>query len=365
MFHARKFLDWKKEAKFMKCLLVVTGRGLGGDAAIALNAIKALEKRGIECEIALDESAPGILFEKNGYSWHKISIPQAGGHKATKASALKGALKLIPAAFKARSAIKKSGCDFVLGVLGGGAIVGSLGGKLARKTTFSLISTPLDSTVCPKLNYCFLFPEIDKYRWETLPKNMERSFYPLSDDCGRGNANVALEKLREFPNFDENKKTILFSSGSSIFNGMIDAINLVANETDEYNLVLVGLPLDESYLDSLDDSKVIYAGYINWMNDLFKFADLTVLTDDGISIQEALTSEKPIIALTRIKWGRYQNMAGVYTGAIIESEVSDVCKSIDEAFRNYDSLQKNASAYGKQCAQAADNLVDRMLKKLE
>ena len=50
----------------MKALLVVTGRGLGGDAAIALNLIKALEKRGVSCEIALDESAPGILFKKHG-----------------------------------------------------------------------------------------------------------------------------------------------------------------------------------------------------------------------------------------------------------------------------------------------------------
>ena len=32
----------------MKALLVVTGRGLGGDAAIALNTLKALEKKGVE-----------------------------------------------------------------------------------------------------------------------------------------------------------------------------------------------------------------------------------------------------------------------------------------------------------------------------
>lgn len=348
----------------MKCLLVVTGRGLGGDAVIALNAMSALERRGVECEVALDASAPGLLFEKNGYSWHKISIPQAGGHKATKLSAIKGALKLMPAAFKARKAIKKSKPDFVLGVLGGGAIVGSLGGKLARKTTFSLISTPLDSKVCPKLNYCYLFPEIDVYRLDNLPKNMERSFYPLSENCGEGDEKVALQNLREFPNFDENKKTIFFTSGSSIFKGMIDAINLVADETDEYNLVLVGLPLEDEYLDELND-KVIYAGYINWMKDLFKFADLNVLTDDGISIQEALVAGKPIVTLTRIKWGRYENMAGVYVGAMIESEVKDVCKSIDEAFKNYDSLQDNAQRYGRQCAEAADNMADSMLKKLE
>jgi UDP-N-acetylglucosamine--N-acetylmuramyl-(pentapeptide) pyrophosphoryl-undecaprenol N-acetylglucosamine transferase len=47
----------------MKALVVVTGRGLGGDAAIALNVIKLFEKRGVTCEIALDESAPGILFK--------------------------------------------------------------------------------------------------------------------------------------------------------------------------------------------------------------------------------------------------------------------------------------------------------------
>ena len=107
----------------MKALFVVTGRGLGGDAAIALNLIKVLEKRGVTCEIALDESAHGTLFEKNGYSWHKISIPQAGGHSATKASAAKGAIKLANATRKARSLIKKLDVDFVIGVLGGGAIV--------------------------------------------------------------------------------------------------------------------------------------------------------------------------------------------------------------------------------------------------
>ena len=175
----------------MKALLVVTGRGLGGDAAIAINTIKALEKKGVQCEIALDESAPGTLFKKKGYSWHKISIPQAGGHAATKLSAAKGAMKLMTATFKARSLIKKLDVDFVVGVLGGGAIVGSLGSKFARKPAFSLISTPLDSKVCPKFNKCFLFPEIDIFRWESLPKNMERSFYPLSDDIGHGDVDKA------------------------------------------------------------------------------------------------------------------------------------------------------------------------------
>lgn len=349
----------------MKTLFIVTGRGLGGDAMIALNVIKALEKRGVQCEIALDESAHGTLFEKNGYSWHKISIPQAGGHSATKLSAAKGAIRLITATFKARNLIKKLDVDFVIGVLGGGAIVGSLGSKLARKPAFSLISTPLDSKVCPKFNESFILPELDKFRLESLPSNMDKSFYPLSEDVGDGQASIALEKLKEYPNFDENKKTILFSSGSSIFKGMVEAINIVANTTDEYNLVLVGLPLHDEYLDLIDENKMIYAGYIDWINHLFKFADLAVLTDDGVSLEEALVCETPIVALTKVKWGRYQNMAGVFKGAIIESEVSDVCKSIDEAFSDYDSIKENALVYGKLCSQAGDVLVDKMLKKVK
>ena len=349
----------------MKVLLVVTGRGLGGDASIALNMVKILEERGVSCEIALDDSAPGLLFKKNGYSWHKISIPQAGGHSATKLSVLKGAFKLIIATFKARSLINKLDVDFVIGVLGGGAIVGSLGAKFARKPAFSLISTPLDSKVCPKFNLSFLFPEIDLYRQEIIPKNIERSFYPLSRSIEEADESIAFEKLKDYPNFDENKKTILFSSGSSIFKGMVDAINLVSNQFDEYNLVLVGLPLHDEYLDLIDEDKIIYLGYINWINHLFKFIDLAVLTDDGVSIEEALVCEAPIIALTRVKWGRYENMAGVYKGAILESNVVDVCASINKAFDSYDSLKENAKVYAKLCSEAGDILADKMLEKLE
>ena len=349
----------------MKALLVVTGRGLGGDAAIALNLIKSLEKKGVQCEIALDESAPGILFKKHGYSWHKISIPQAGGHAATKLSAAKGALKLIGATFKARSLIKRENYDFVIGVLGGGAIVGSVGAKLAGKTSFSLISTPLDSKVCPKFNECYILPDLDKFKWDVLPKNTDKSYYPLPQDAGDGDAGIGLSKLKEYPNFDENKKTIVFSSGSSIFKGMIDGVCNVADYSDEFNLVLVGLPLQEDYLDEIKKRNIIYAGYVDWINHLFKYADLAVLTDDGVSLQEALCCETPIVALTHVKWGRYQNMAGVFKGAIVESSVDDVVKNVQYAFDNIDSIKGNTSKYGKLCMEAGDVLADKMLKKVK
>ncbi|MBR0341295.1 MAG: hypothetical protein IJH64_03500 [Oscillospiraceae bacterium] len=349
----------------MKVLLVVTGRGLGGDAAIALNLIKSFEKKGVDCEIALDESAPGILFKKHGYSWHKISIPQAGGHAATKLSAAKGALKLIGATFKARSLIRRENYDFVIGVLGGGAIVGSVGAKLARKKAFSLISTPLDSKVCPKFNECFILPDLNKFRWDTLPKNTDRSFYPLPQDAGDGDSDAGLSRLKEFSNFDESKRTIVFSSGSSIFRGMIDGVCHVADATDEFNLVLVGLPLEDEYLDEIKKRNIIYAGYVDWINHLFKYADLAVLTDDGVSLQEALCSETPIVTLTHVKWGRYQNMAGVFEGAIVESSVDDVVENVRYAFDNYESLSANTLKYAKLCLEAGDVLAEKMLKKVE
>ena len=113
---------------------------------------------------------------------------------------------MIKASFKARSLIKKLDVDFVVGVLGGGAIVGSVGAKLARKPAYSLISTPLDSFVCPKLNKCYILPELNIFKWDKIPKNTDKSFYPLAEDVGSGDAKIALEKLKEYPIFDENKK---------------------------------------------------------------------------------------------------------------------------------------------------------------
>ena len=58
-------------------------------------------------------------------------------------------------------------------------------------------------------------------------------------------------------------------------------------------------------------------------------------------------------------------MVGVFKGAMIESEVEDVCKSIEEAFENYDSMQKEALVYGEQCLKAADNLAEDILKRVK
>ena len=237
----------------MKALIVITGRGLGGDAVVALNLITALEERGVECEIALDESAPGILFKKNGYSWHKISIPQAGGHAATKASSIKAAMRMFGATFKARKLIKKLDVDFVVGVIGGGSVVASVGAKLARKPCVTLCCTPLDMSVCPKLNHTIILPEYYLFKEDNLPENISKTFYPLDDGVESGNGAIALEKLKEYPLFDENKKTILFSSGSSLFKGMIEAASNFTEFSDDYNVVMIGYPMQDEYLDLIDE----------------------------------------------------------------------------------------------------------------
>lgn len=349
----------------MKALVVVTGRGLGGDASIAINVIKTLEKYGIDCEIALDESAPGILFKKKGYTWHKVSIPAAGGFAATKFSSVKAAFKMIAATFKIRKLIKNLDVDFVLGVIGGGAIVGSVGAKLARKPAFSLICTPLDTKVCMKLNHCFLLPEVYYYQdMDNLPTNVEKAYYPINDKVSIGDRNNALEKLRLEDKFDENKKTILFSSGSSIFKGMIEGANNFARLTNDYNLILIGLPLHDEYLDDLSED-IIYLGYINWLNDLFKFVDLAVVSDDGLSVQEAIFCEVPCVCLTKIKWGRYHNMESVFKGAALEAQLDNLNDKILEALANHDSLKEACKKYSHDINTSKENIAKKIVNELK
>ncbi len=347
----------------MKALVVITGRGLGGDAVIAYNIIDGLESQGVQCEIALDKSAPGILFKKKGYSWHKISVPQAGGHAATKLSSLKAAFKMFSATFQVRKLIKHLDVDFVVGIIGGGAIVASVGAKLSRKPSASVCCTPLDLKVCPKFNPCYILPELQLFKENTLPHNVNKTYYPLNNDVDSGDGSIALKKLKEIPLFDENKKTILFSSGSSIFKGTIKAASNFSDYSDDYNLLLVGHPMEDEYYDLIDENKIIFLGYIDWMNHLYDFVDLAVLTDDGVMVEEAIACKIPLVTLTKIKWGRYHNMAAIFDGAVLETDLDHVNETIIKAFDNYDELKRNAEKYSEIALSAKYNTVKDMISK--
>jgi len=337
----------------MKALLVITGRGLGGDAVIALNIIRSLEEKGVQCEIALDWDAPGLIFKKNGYSWHKISIPQAGGHAATKLATIKAGFKTIKASLEARKLIKKLKVDVVVGIIGGGAVVGCVGAKLAKIPAVGVINTPTDTKVCTRLNTCIAFPEIELFRSKNIPENVYKSFYPLKPGVTEGNKNKALDRLKEKKLFDENKPSILFSSGSSLFELMAKAVSDASNPelsdiANKYNLLLVGIPLEDEYLDLLDPNKIIYLGYIDWIRDLYELIDLAILTDDGVMIQEAMACELPTIALTRVKWGRYHNMAGIFPGAVLESNINQLNDKIEESIANLDEIKNKAKEYSEE-----------------
>ena len=247
-----------------RVLIFITGRGLGGDAKIAFNTYKALTERGIHCEIALDKNAPGYLFKKNNIPWHKVSIPQAGGHAATKLTTIKAAFKTLHAGFIAARCIRKAKADVAVGVIGGGAVIAALGAKLSRTPSVSLVSTPLDTKVCSKISDPIILPESPLFRDEAASSHV-KAFLPTNSHIVEGDRQKALQKIEEhcennpqYRKFDPEKQTIMFSSGSTLFEKTAQAVELFASKhSDEFNIVVIGSLLDEEYEKYLDDEKVI------------------------------------------------------------------------------------------------------------
>jgi UDP-N-acetylglucosamine--N-acetylmuramyl-(pentapeptide) pyrophosphoryl-undecaprenol N-acetylglucosamine transferase len=353
----------------MKALLVITGRGMGGDAVNALNISKSLENKGVQCELALDHDAPGLLFKKNGYSWHEVKVPQAGGHAATKINTVKAGIKTFKAVMETKTLIKQLKVDVVVGIIGGGAVVGCIAAKLAKVPAVGIIDTPLDSKVCTRLNRCIVLPEAQLFKSSEIPLNVSKSFFPLSPSIAKGNKENGLEQLRKYSGevgFDENKKTLLFSSGSSLFEMMVKALanySKLEGVSDKYNLVLVGHPLEKKYLDLIDSKKVINLGYIDWIDDLYEVVDLAILTDDGVMIQEAIACELPSVALTHVKYGRYHNMAGIFPGAVIESDLDHLNNNINQSLANLKDILTQTKKYSGEVLSSGEKIADIIINE--
>lgn len=350
---------------------------MGGDAMNALNIARSLESCGVQCELVLDSDAPGLLFKKYEYTWIKSSIPQAGGSAFTKIKAIKAGIKAIRAVFSGIRIIKKTKADVVVGIIGGGAVVGCLSAKIARVPAVAMIDTPLDTKICTKLNKCIVLPEAQLFKQEILPSNVEKSFFPLTPGLTQGNKENGLNKIKEhlsnlkakdknteIPSFDKNKKTILFSSGSSLFELTAKGIANFAKVAEEYNIVLVGTPLKDSYLEYVDESKVINLGYIDWIRDLYACVDLAVLTDDGVMIQEAMACELPVVALTKVKYGRYHNMESIFPGAVIEADFNQLNEKIFYALDNLDEIQAKTSFYNKEVLVAGEKIANIVIDEV-
>lgn len=343
----------------MKALFIVTGRGIGGDAVTALNIARALNKYDVECEFALDRSAPGLLFKKNDLKWHKIRIPQAGGHAASKISLAKAALKTSKAAWQASRLCKRINPNVVVGVIGGGAVVGCLAAKLANIPAVGILITPADAKVCTKIATNIALPESDLFQMDLENENIYKAYSPVTPDIINGDKEKAMEMMP--PEFDESRPTILFSSGSSLFKKMAMGAAELSADGLNVNILVVGEPLKEEYLELLEGNNIINLGYINWIKDLYKLIDIAVVTDDGMMIQEAIACQIPIIALLGVKWGRYHNLSDIFKGAVLESEVENLNDVTSDALNNLDEMKSYAMKYSADVLDSADKIA-RIIK---
>ncbi len=338
----------------MKALFVVTGRGIGGDAVTALNIAKALSKYGFQCEFALDHTALGLLFKKNGIEWYKTSIPQAGGHAATKKTLVNAGLKTGKAAIETARLCRKISPDVVVGVIGGGAVVGCLAAKLASIPSVGVLITPADAKICTRITTTVALPESNLFQVELNDKNIHKAYSPVNPEIIVGDRENALKHMPDV--YDKNIPTILLSSGSTLFEKMAIAASNLGDGRIESNILVVGDPLEEEYMKYFENSNLIYLGYIDWINDLYKIVDIAVVTDDGMMIHEAMALGIPVVALLGVKYGRYHNLAAVFEGAVIESELENLEDVIENAFANMEYMKQCAVKYGEEVLKSSDKI---------
>ncbi len=346
----------------MKALFMVTGRGIGGDAAIALNISKALSKYGVDCEFALNYGASGILFEKNGIAWHETSIPQAGGHAATKSTLIKGGIKTLKAVFDAIKLYRNVKPDVVIGTIGGGAIVGCLAAKLTGIPSVGVVSTPSDSKVS-KITTTIALPESPLFNTQINNQNVYKAYMPINPEIITGNKEKALELMPD--GYDPALPTILLSSGSTLFEKMALAAPKLRDSKIKANIVIIGHPLDEKYLKYLETDGILYLGYIDWVRDLYQLADFVVITDDGVMLHEAIACDLPIITLLGVKYGRYHNMGEVFKGAMVESDLDNLDKTVNGFLDNIEKAKTKASQYGEDVLESADKIAKIIYNKIK
>lgn len=346
----------------MKALFVVTGRGIGGDAAIALNISKALSNYGVECEFALNHNSPGLLFKKHGIKWHETSIPQAGGHASTKFSRITGGLKTFKAIFEALKLYRKVKPDIVVGSIGGGAIIGCSTARIAGIHSIGVVSTPNDMKVA-RLAPVIALPESPLFNMEINNQNVHKSYMPINPDVIAGNKERALELMPE--EYDPELPTILLSSGSTLFEKMALAAKELRDSKINANIVVIGDPLDEKYREHLETPGILYLGYIDWVKDLYKLVDFVIITDDGVMLHEALACDLPIITLLKVKYGRYHDMSKVFEGAMVETELDSLIQTVEMFLENLDDKKGTASKYGAEVLHSSDKIAEIIYKTIK
>lgn len=348
----------------MKLLIFVTGRGTGGDAAIAYNVSKALENHNIETKIVLDPSAPGYYFQKRNMSWLKSSIPAAGGHASSKYTLLKAGFKTINAMISGSRLIKKEKAGGVIGTIGGGAVIGCLSAKLARVPAVGIVSTPTDTKISMKLNSTLILPESPLFTKElgNTKYPTEKQYMPIKLDVIEGNKENIISQLP--PQYDSSRKSVLFASGSTLFDDMAKAARRYAEENDDKNIFVIGEPLKEELEKILDHPNIMNLGYINYVPDLYDLIDLAIITDDGLTLHETLACEIPVVVVLGVKYGRYHGLAQTFEGAVLESNVDDISEKVNSALDNYDNMKEATKKYSKGIINGANDLTNFVINQI-
>ena len=351
----------------MKVLMFITGRGIGGDSMTAFNVSKVLENKGVKCDFVLDPTAPGLLFKNHNKKWYKSPIPQAGGTAATKITLIKAAFKSLNAIIKGMRLIKKVNPDVVVGVFGGGVVISSVASKLLRKNAVSIVATPTDTRISKKLNETIILPESDQFIPEisevsTSGHKIYKEFSPINPNIVNGNKENGLKQLPK--EFDPSRPTILFSSGSTLFEGMAKAVCNLAKTGINANLLVVGTPLEEEYFKYLSHPNIINLGYIAWIKDLYKVLDLAVITDDGLTLHEIIACTIPVVVVIGVKYGRYHNLSSVFKGAVLESSEETIGDVVEEALENEKLMKNCAKKYSEDILNAGENISEIILNNL-
>ena len=343
----------------MKLLIFVTGRGIGGDAVTAYNILKALESKNISAKIVLDPSAPGYYFKKRNMSWLKTPIPSAGGHAASKSSLFKAGLKTIKAVILGSRLIKKEKADGVIGVIGGGSVIGCLSAKLAHVPAIGVVATPTDTKISLKCNPTLLLPESPAFTHKddyVSNYEIQKQYSPIKMDIIHGDKNNILDKLPK--KYDANKKSILFASGSTLFEDMAKAARNYARENDDVNIFVIGAPLHEGINEIIDHPNIINLGYVNYIDDLYDLVDLAVITDDGLTLHETIACKIPVVVVIGVKYGRYHGLSKIFEGAIIESNVDNITYNINKALNDYSSMKRAVSKYSRDILESSEKIID-------
>lgn len=349
----------------MKLLIFVTGRGIGGDAVTAYNISKALAKEDISSKVVLDPSAPGYYFKKRNIEWLKSSIPAAGGHAASKSRLMKAGIKTIKAAIDGRKLIKKEKADGVIGVIGGGAVIGCLSAKLAGVPSVGVVATPTDTKVSLKLNPTLLLPESPLFNKSSLNSKYEvqHQYSPIKTDVITGNKENIINMLPD--EYDPSKKSVLFASGSTLFDDMAKAARKYAEENDDVNIFVIGAPLKDELNEILDHPNIINLGYINYIKDLYDLIDLAIITDDGLTLHETIACNLPVVVVIGVKYGRYHGLSKVFEGSVVESHVDDISENVNYALENSDRMREATFKYSDDIINSSAHLVNFVKKHIQ